>query len=101
MVKLEGLEDVEHYVYHLAEFFLELVRPYEQVGVVLGEAANSGKSVELSALLVAVNGSELGKPQRKILVGTRLGLVNLAVMRTVHRLEQELLAFLRSGYRTE
>jgi hypothetical protein len=36
------------------------------VGVILGEAADTGESMELSALLVTVNGTELGESQREI-----------------------------------
>ena len=42
------------------------------MGVVLGEAAHPGKSVQLAALLVTVNGSEFCQTYRQVLVGTRL-----------------------------
>ena len=38
------------------------------MGIVLGEAADTGKSVELAALLITVNGTELGEADREILV---------------------------------
>ena len=92
LVETERLEDVEHDVDHLHELLFELVRPAEDVGVVLREAAHARQSVQLAALFVAVNGAELGEAQRQILVRARFELVYFAVVRAVHRLEQELLA---------
>ena len=92
LVELERLEYVEHDVDYLLELIEQLVRTHEHVGVVLREAAHAGESVKLARLLVAVNRSELGQTHRKILVRVRLTAVYLAVVRTVHRLEQVLLA---------
>ncbi len=68
LVELEDSEHIENQVDDLLELALELVRGHEHVGVILSEGANPGESVELTALLVTVNGSELGESQRKILV---------------------------------
>ena len=65
------------------------------MGVVLGEGAYAGESVEFSALLITVNGTEFGETDGQVLVGMGLGRENLAVMRAVHRLEHVFLAFLR------
>ena len=46
------------------EFLADLVVSAEQVGIVLGEAADAGHAGELARLLVAVNRAELGQPQR-------------------------------------
>ncbi len=94
--KIQSFEDVQHQVNHLHELVEELVRGTEQVGVVLRESAHAGQAVQLAALLVAVHGSELGKAKRKVAVRTRLRLVNLAVVRAVHRLEQVLFALFGS-----
>ena len=63
---LERLEHIENKVDNLFEFFLQLVGTAEQVGVVLGKAADTGKSVKLTALLVTVHCTELGETQGKV-----------------------------------
>ena len=64
------------------------------MGVILREGTNPGESVEFAALLVAVNGSELCKPQRQILVRPWRRTEYLAVMRAVHRFEHIFLTLL-------
>ena len=59
------------------------------------ESADAGQAVQLTGLLVAVHGAELGIAQGQLLVGVRGAAVDLAVVGAVHRLEHELLAFLR------
>ena len=44
----------------------------EQVGVVLGEAADAGHARQLARLLVAVDGAELGQPDGQVAVAPRL-----------------------------
>ena len=68
---------------------LDLIGADEQVGVVLGEAAHAGHAVEFAGLLEAIDGAELGQANRQIAVAALLGLVDLDVMRAVHRLEQD------------
>ena len=63
------------------------------MGVVLGESAHPGQAVKLATLLVAVHGAKLCKAKRQVAVGARLRLINFAVVRAIHRLEQVLLAF--------
>ena len=67
---------------------LDLLGRDEQVGVVLGEAADAGHAGQLAGLLEAIDGAELGEPHRQVAVAARLRLVDLDVVRTVHRLEQ-------------
>ena len=100
-VELEDLEDIEDQVDDLLEFLLELLRTDEHVGVVLGEAADAGQSVEFAALLIPVNGTEFGEADRQVTVGTRGTAENFAVVRAVHRLEHVLFAFLRGMDRLE
>ena len=38
------------------------------MGIVLRKSAHTGQTVELTALLVAVHGAELGKAQRQVTV---------------------------------
>ena len=65
------------------------------MGIILGETAYTGKSVELAALLITVHGAELCETQRQVAVGTRRAAEYLAVMRAVHRLEHIFLTLLR------
>ena len=101
LVELEDPEHIEDQVDDLLELTLELVRGHEHVGVILGEGTYPGKSVELSALLVTVNGSELRQSQRKILVRPWRRAEYFAVMRAVHRFEHIFLTLLRSVDRLE
>ena len=63
--------------------------------IVLGEASNAGQTVQFTGLLVPVNRPELRKPNGQVAVAAGTRLENLAVVRTVHRLEQVLFAFRR------
>ncbi len=94
VLEVESLEDVEDDVHHLEELVLDLVGSAEDVGVVLRKAAHAGQAVELAALLVAVDGAELGKAQGQVAVRAGSGAEYLAVVGAVHRLEQVLLALL-------
>ena len=67
----------------------DLLLGAEEVGVVLGEAADAGHAVELAGLLPAVDGAELGEAHRQVAVAVRLRGEDLDVVRAVHRLQQE------------
>ena len=69
--QVESLEHIENQIDDLLELLLELIRAAEEVGVVLGESADSRKSVKLTALLIAVDGAELRKTKREIAIGAR------------------------------
>ena len=62
------------------------------MGIVLGETAHAGEAVQLARLLVAVHGAELGVAHGQVAVAAGLGFVDFAVVRAVHRLEEEFLA---------
>ena len=66
--KAECLEHEVDDVHHSEELLLELLWCAEQVGIVLCEAAHTGKTVKLTTLLITVNGTEFCVAQRKILV---------------------------------
>ena len=68
---------------------LHLLLGAEEVGVVLGEAADAGHAVELAGLFPAVDGAELGEAHGQIAVAVRLRGEDLDVVRAVHRLQQE------------
>jgi hypothetical protein len=61
----------------------------EEVGVVLGEAADAGHAVELAGLFPAIDGAELGEAHGQVAVGVRLRGEDLDVVRAVHRLQHE------------
>ena len=98
---LERAEHVQDEVDNLLKLFLKLVGTAEEVGVVLGETSHAGEAVKLSALLVAVDGTELCEAQREVAVRARRTAEDLAVVRAVHRLEHILLPFLRGAYGLE
>ncbi len=58
----------------------------------MGKAADAGKAVELSALLVAIDRAELSVAEWEVFIGSRFGAVDFAVVRAVHRFEEVLLA---------
>jgi hypothetical protein len=95
VVEAQALQDEQHQVQVGAELGLDLLRGDEQVGVVLGEAAHPGHAGQLPAFLKTVDGAELREAHRQVAVAARLGLVDLDVMRAVHRLEQVLLLRLK------
>ena len=95
VVKFESLEDVEDDVHHLEELVLNLLGGAVDVGVVLREAAHSGEAVELTALLITVDGAELCKAQGQVAVRAGKGTEYFAVVGAVHGFEQVLLTFLR------
>ena len=68
--------------------WLDLFGSAEQVGVVLGQAADAEHAVQFARLLVAVDGAELRQPHRQVAVGAGLCLVHLHVVRAVHGLEK-------------
>ena len=91
--EVEGLEDNHDDVHHTQELVLYLVRTAEDVRVVLGKAAHTRQSVQLTALFVTVHGAELCEAQGQVLITAGLPSVNGAVVRAVHGLEHILLAF--------
>ena len=65
------------------------------MSIVLRETAHTGQTVKLATLLVAVNGAEFGKAQRQVLIRARRSLIDFAVVRAVHWLQEIFFAFLR------
>ena len=88
---------LQHEAGHLdaaAELVGHLLLGAEDVGVVLGEAADARHAVQLARLLEAVHRAELGQPQRQVAVAPRLRLVDRHVVRAVHRPQQVAVAVL-------
>ena len=61
VLEVQRLEDDEDDIHHLAEFFLDLVGAAEEVCVVLREATYTCQPVEFTALLVAIDRTELAR----------------------------------------
>ena len=72
----------------LAELVLDLIGSAKLMGVVLRQAADAQHAVQLSRLFVPVHRSELGQPYRQVAIAPLLRLINLDVMRAVHRLQE-------------
>ena len=64
----------------------------EDVCVILRESSCTGQPVELSTLLIPIDGSKLRIPNGKVPVAAWPAFVDLAVVRTIHGLQQILLA---------
>ena len=99
--KFKSLEDVEDDVHHLEELVFDLLGGAVDVGVVLREAAHSGQSVELAALLIAVDGAKFGQSQWQVAVAAGERTEYFAVVGAVHRFEQVFLTFLGGVDRLE
>ena len=56
------------------------------MGIILSEAAYPGQAVECPTQLVAIDRAILGVAAREIAVGAHVGLVDLDVEGTIHRL---------------
>jgi hypothetical protein len=54
------------------------------MSIILSKATYTGQTMQFAALLIPVNSPELCIPDRKILIGTRLGFIDFTVVRTVH-----------------
>ena len=77
---------------HAEEFFFHLFRSAKKVGVILRETAHACQAVQFAALLVAIDGAELGDAQRQFFVGAWFVAEDFAVVRAVHGFQQKLLA---------
>ena len=93
--KIQCVEDDKDNIHHLHKFLLNLIRCTENVCIVLRKASYTRKSVQFTALLVAIHRSEFGKPNRQISVGVRFYLIYFAVVGAVHWFEHKLFPFLR------
>ena len=58
------------------------------MSIVLSETADTGQAIQLASLLIAVDGAEFRQAHGQIAVAARFRLINLNVMRAIHRLEQ-------------
>jgi hypothetical protein len=93
-LEVQGLEDQQHQVDHLHELLLHLVGRQKRWASSWVKPRTRVKAMQFAALLVAVHGAELSVADRQVLVAARPTGVDLAVVRAVHRLQHELLAFM-------
>ena len=101
VVEAEDAEDLEDDVDDSLELSLHLVGAHEDMCVVLCEGTHTCESVELTALLIAEDSTELSDAERQVFVRAWLACVDLTVMRAVHWLEHVLLILLRRVDRLE
>ena len=59
VLEFESFENDENDVHHVEEFLLHLIGTAENVSIVLGKSANTGKSMQFTTLFVTINSSEL------------------------------------------
>ena len=81
----------------LLDHVLHLVRGHEDVGVVLGEAADPEQAVERTGQLVPVYQAQLAHPQGQLPVGVRLAGVDQHAAGAVHGLDGVILFVDNSG----
>ena len=82
----------------MLELSIKLFWCTEDMRIVLSKAAHTSESMQFPTLLVAVYGTELGKALRQVLIAPWVRVIDLTVVRTVHRFEQIFLTFVRSSY---
>ena len=70
----DGVHLVEQTLDHVLDLVLHLIPGHEDVGVVLGEAADAEQAVERAGQLVTVHQTQLAHAQGQIAVGVGLGL---------------------------
>ncbi len=86
LLEPEGPQDRQHEAEQPADLAVGLLGGAEDVGVVLGEAADAEQAVEGAGPLVAVDGAQLEQPQRQLAVAAHPAAVDQAVHRAVHGL---------------
>ena len=83
----ERRQDRGDEVQHPHDLGVELVRPAEQVRVVLREAAHAHEAVQHARALEPIDGAQLREAQRQLAVAAQLRVVDREVERAVHRLQ--------------
>ena len=76
---------------HADDLVLDLIRRAEDVRVVQVHPAHARQAAQLAGFLVAPHRAELGNAQRQLAIAVLLVLVDLDVVRAVHRPQDELL----------
>mmetsp|Transcript_85749 Transcript_85749/g.275706 ORF Transcript_85749/g.275706 Transcript_85749/m.275706 type:complete len:247 (-) Transcript_85749:1214-1954(-) len=93
----KGCLEPEEAVYVVQELepschlLLDLIRPHEQVTIVLLEAAHTHKPRKSTAGLVPVQNTEIGEPHGHLLVASHTGIEHDEVAWAIHRLQKPVL----------
>ena len=87
LVEAEGAENVQVQVDDVEDFLFQLVRPAEDVGIVLGEAAHPHQAVQGAGALVAVDRAQFTPADGELAVAVLVGVEHPDVEGAVHRLE--------------
>src|SRR5690606_33468451 len=94
IVKTQRFESKKNQINDFDELRFHLVGSAKYVGVVLGEAPHPREAMKFPTLLIAVNGTELGKTHGQIAIRSWLNLIDFAMVGAVHGFQQKLLAFI-------
>ncbi len=87
----EGGVNLVKQLHDVLDLVFELVGGHEDVGVVLGEAADAEHAVQRAAQLMAVHQAQLAVAQGQVAVGVGLHLVDQNAAGAVHGLDGEIL----------
>src|SRR5690606_7525504 len=91
----KSLEHIQHQIYYFQKLILYLVRTAENMGIILGKSSHPCEAMQLATLFISVNRSKFCQSQWKIFIRPWFGLIYLTMVRTIHGLQQKLLAFVR------
>ncbi len=58
---------------HVLDFVLHLIPSHKDVGIVLGEAADTEQAVERTGQLMTMHQTQFAQPQGQVTIGVRLG----------------------------
>src|SRR5688500_8990465 len=98
-----GESELAHYeldeLENARKLFGDLLRPHKQVRISDRERTNARKSSELPRLFVTIHRTEFGKSHGQFTIAARTASVDHTVMRTVHRLQQNLFVILERDRR--
>src|SRR5258706_3918830 len=83
---------MQYQVNHFHKFFFHLIRTAKNMRIILGKSTNTGKAVKFPTLFIAINGTKLRISDRQLFVGMGFYFIDLAMVRTIHWLEQKFLA---------
>src|SRR3989338_10064629 len=79
------------------KFFFYLLHSAENMRIILGECSDAGKSGQLSSLFISVILSSVCISLGKFAVAVGFSIIDLSMMRTVHRLHREDMSFASSN----
>ena len=87
IVHAECGEDFFYQIEAAFDFLSDLIGRAEEMGVVLGKAADAGHAAEFTGLFPAIDRAEFCEADGEVAVGMMVAREDLDVVRAVHRLE--------------